>query len=106
MIRQMLNRMPRRVAHHFNTVNLGRDLESNEMLLDVARSFSISLHEEETALIVSVGDLETLVRAKLEDRSDRDLVWVLVERIVRDHSRTSDAIDRDTTFFQEDAKPR
>lgn len=96
----------RRQQAKLNTLSLYGDLDDVEIVLDIEDTFGITLSDDEVCSVRSVGDMERLIRRKLEDRSDFDAVWALLEYIARIHSGSRDSIDRDTTFYAQDAKPR
>ncbi|MBN7785446.1 hypothetical protein JYP51_10965 [Ponticoccus gilvus] len=90
----------------WNTLNLDRDLGSVELLLALERSFGITLTEKEAAELVTMGQLENLVRQKLEERPDFDPIWAMLAGLAAAYGSAHHPIDRDTTFFAKGASPR
>ncbi len=94
-----------RVTKSLNTLDLHGDLDDVELIMDVEETFGIKFEKSEIAELVTVGQVEDLVRRKVADRKS-DFVWMLVERIAREHSGSRHGIDRSTTFFRKFAQPR
>lgn len=90
----------------WNTLNLDRDLGSVELVLALERGCGITFTEKEAAALVTMGQLESLVRQKLEGRPDFDPIWAMLAGLAAAHGSARLPIDRDTTFFAKDASPR
>ena len=89
-----------------NTVYLTGDMDDVEILEDIEKTFGIKFLEFEAKNTITVGDLEGLVRSKFLENNKDDALWKLVCRIVRYYSGHKGPIDRETTFFADDAKAR
>ncbi|MDJ1007359.1 MAG: hypothetical protein QNJ13_05985 [Paracoccaceae bacterium] len=89
----------------YNTIGLRGDLDEVELVVDVERSFKIDITAKEAQTVLTMGDLEAMIRRKLGRRVPED-AWEELVRIARRHSRSQDGIDRATTFFKAHAKPR
>jgi hypothetical protein len=81
-------------------------MDDVELVEDVEQVFGIKLTEIEAKQTTTIGELEQLIRSKLSENGQDDSLWKLLCRIVRDHSGHKGPIDRETTFFAEDAKER
>jgi hypothetical protein len=82
------------------------DLDDIELLQDVEQTFEIRIADDEAQTMLTMGQLETLVRAKVASKTGFDPVWALLDRIARDHSGHKGMIDRETTFFEDIARER
>lgn len=82
------------------------NMDDVELLIDVERTFGITITDEVAQSTITVGDLEKAVVAELAKNPAPDLLWALILRIVRNHSGHKGHIDRETTFFAERAKRR
>lgn len=89
-----------------NTVALCGDGDDVDILTIVEEKFGITIADEEAEATRTVGDLYDLIQRKISGKTGIDPVWALTEYIVRDISCSRAPIDRDTTFFAKDAKPR
>ena len=94
-----------RVTKKLNTLDMYGDLDEVELIMDVEETFGVKFESPELTNALTVGEVENLVRSKIEGRK-LDLVWMLLERISRDHSRSRHGIDRNTTFLRKFAQPR
>jgi len=96
----------KRITQRLNTVNLSGDLDDIEILMDIEKTYKIKIEDSEAETTYTVGDLYDLVQLKLKEQSNVDQIWSEVCQIVREHSRTVDPIDRETSFFKEHARER
>ncbi len=93
-----------RVVARFNTVDLGADLESVELLMGIEAKFAIKFTDAEAEATLTVGDLCDLVVAKTGLSFDQ--AWPEVVRITRENSGCDAPIDQRTAFFAIHAEPR
>lgn len=97
---------PFRQVSKLNTINLGEDLDDVEFIMAIEEIFGVKFSDNETIKLITMGDLERLVRAKLAAKSDADRVWTILCRAARDFTNYKGPIDRETTFFAKLAKER
>ena len=97
---------PFRPAKLLNTIKLGDDLDDVEFVMAVEEAFGVRFKDDETIKLITMADMEKLVRLKLEKKSDFDPVWTVLCSIARRQTGHKGPIDRETTFFAKFANER
>ena len=93
-------------SQSLNTINLGDDLEDVEFVMAVEEMFGVQFADDETIKLITMADLEKLIRSKLEKVQEFDPVWTILCNIARQHTGHKGPIDRETTFLAKLAKER
>ncbi|UWQ14915.1 hypothetical protein K3556_03200 [Aliiroseovarius sp. M344] len=87
-----------------NSLDLYGDLDEVEILIAIEDAFGIQVSDDEAQTMITMGDLETVVRQKLEGHPEFDPIWALLVTIAEHHSGSKATINRETTFLSSESK--